>query len=95
MYKLEGASLTMLRSAERDHLLAMYSVPERELLQSYCDRKDWTICDGKTIPQPPPPPPTTGAVTATKIVAAVKEQALQDVFKPASAIIEEVRMPKK
>ena len=41
------------------------------------------------------PPPTTGAVTATKIVAAVKEQALQDVFKPASTIIEEVRMPKK
>ena len=40
-------------------------------------------------------PPATGAVTATKIVAAVKEQALQDVFKPASAIVEEVRMPNK
>ena len=40
-------------------------------------------------------PPVTGAVTATKIVAAVKEQALQDVFKPASAIVEEVSMPNK
>lgn len=70
----------------------MYGAPERELLQSYCERKEWTICDGKTVPQPPP---ATGAVTATKIIAAVKEQALQDVFKPASAIVEEVRMPNK
>ena len=40
-------------------------------------------------------PSVTGAVTATKIVAAVKEQVLQDVFKPASAIVEEVSMPNK
>ena len=40
-------------------------------------------------------PPATGAVTATKILAAVKEQALQVVFKPASAIIEEVSTPNK
>ena len=32
----------------------MYGAPERELLQSYCERKEWTICDGKTVPQPPP-----------------------------------------
>ena len=40
-------------------------------------------------------PPVAGAVTATKILAAVKEQALQDVFKPASVIVEEVSMQKK
>ena len=40
-------------------------------------------------------PPATGALTATKILAAVKEQALQDVFKPTSAIVEEVSMQNK
>ena len=40
-------------------------------------------------------PIATGAVTAIKIVAAVKEQALQNVFKLASAIVEEMRMPNK
>ena len=70
----------------------MYGAPERELLQSHCERKEWTICDGKTVPQPAP---ATGAISATKILAAVKEQALQDVFKPASAIVEEVSMPNK
>ena len=53
----------------------MYGAPERELLQSHCERKEWTICDGKTVPQPAP---ATGAVTATKILAAVKEQASVD-----------------
>ena len=70
----------------------MYGAPERELLQSHCERKEWTICDGKTVPQPAP---ATGAISVTKILAAVKEQALQDVFKPASAIVEEVSMPNK
>ena len=40
-------------------------------------------------------PLATGAVTAIKIVAAVQEQALQNVFKPASATVEEMRMPNK
>ncbi|XP_015773457.1 PREDICTED: uncharacterized protein LOC107351679 [Acropora digitifera] len=34
--------------------------------------------------------PVTGAVTAAKILAAVKEQAVQDVFRPASANVQEV-----
>ena len=70
----------------------MYGAPERELLRSHCERKEWTICDGKTVPQPAP---AIGAISATKILTAVKEQALQDVFKPASAIVEEVSMPNK
>ena len=70
----------------------MYGAPERELLQSHCERKEWTICDGKTVPQPAA---ATGAISATKILAAVKEQALQDVFKPASTIVEEVKMQNK
>ena len=40
-------------------------------------------------------PPVAGAITAAKILTAVKEQALQDVFKPASAIVEEVSMQNK
>ena len=40
--------------------------------------------------QPHNHPPAAGAVTAAKIITAVKEKALQDVFKPASAIVEEV-----
>ena len=40
-------------------------------------------------------PPVAGAITATKILTAVKEQALQGVFKPASAIVEEVSMQNK
>ena len=36
-----------------------------------------------------------GQFVTGQIVAAVKEQALQDVFKPASAIVEEVSMPNK
>lgn len=42
--------------------------------------------------QPHNHPPAAGAVTAAKIVTAVKEKALQDVFKPASAIVEEVSL---
>ena len=34
-------------------------------------------------------------VTAAKILTAVKEQAVQDVFRPASAIVEEVSMQNK
>ena len=40
-------------------------------------------------------PTVTDAVTAAKILTAVKEQAVQDVFRPASAIIEEVSMQNK
>ena len=40
-------------------------------------------------------PTVTGAVTATKILTAVKEQAVQDFFRPASAIVEEVSMQNK
>ena len=40
-------------------------------------------------------PTVTGAVTATKILTAVKEQAVQDVFSPAFAIVEEVSMQNK
>ena len=48
--------------------------------------------ESNTVPQPAH---ATGAISATKILAAVKEQALQDVFKPASAIVEEVSMSNK
>ena len=34
--------------------------------------------------------PAVGAVTAAKVVTAVKRKALEDVFKPASAIVQEV-----
>ena len=36
---------------EGDHLLVMYGAPERELLQGYCGRKEWTSYDGKTVSQ--------------------------------------------
>ena len=29
----------------------MYGAPERELLQGYCGRKEWTSYDGKTVPE--------------------------------------------
>ena len=59
---------------------------------SAVERTEWTIYARETVSQPPP---VTGAVTPTKILTAVKEQALQDVFKPASAIVEEVSMQNK
>lgn len=39
------------RAREGDHLLVMYGAPERELLQGYCGRKEWTSYGGKTVPQ--------------------------------------------
>ena len=40
-------------------------------------------------------PTVIGSVTAAKILAAVKEQVVQNVFRPASAIVEEVSMQNK
>ena len=34
--------------------------------------------------------PAVGAATAAKVVSAVKRKALEDIFKPASAIVQEV-----
>ena len=70
----------------------MYGVPKRELLPSYSERTECTIYDRETVPQPPT---VTGAVTAAKILTVVKEQAVQDFFRPASAIVEEVSMQNK
>ena len=39
--------------------------------------------------------PAVGAATAAKVVSAVKRKALEDIFKPASAIVQEVYMTSK
>ena len=111
---LKGLHLRCAGARERDHLLVMYGAPERELLQSDCKIKEWTICDEKTVPHPPnlrsgffflcwgrgndrrltTTPPLLVPLPPPRF-AAVKEQALQDVFKPASTIVEEVKMQNK
>ena len=71
----------------------MYGVPERELLPSYSERTQFSQFMKRK--QSHNHPTVTGAVTATKILTAVKEQAVQDFFRPASAIVEEVSMQNK
>ena len=39
-------------------------------------------------------PPAAGAVTAARVMASVKEKAVEDQFKPASAIANEVSLKK-
>ena len=70
----------------------MYGAPYRELLQSYCDRKEWTICDGKTVQQPPP---RYRCCHRHQDCRCCEGAGVTECFQPASAIVEEMRMPNK
>ena len=57
---------------------------------AYCQATVKHIKDEFIITQIHNHEPAVGAVTAAKVVTAVKQKALEDVFKPASAIVQEV-----